>query len=163
MRHRGHGKHHGGRHHGVFPWHYPYPYYYPTYYPYYYEEPVVPQWYGPEGCPTPLSSNCTQLNITPRWAGACFMPRYRYLRNVYGADAEALASAIAREEAPDCPFPAQSGAAAEYVRRIRLAVAVLLNSEGVPVRYPPPSPGPRPAEAAGIQQPWMRALLTGWT
>jgi hypothetical protein len=142
----------------VFPWNYPYPYYYPTYYPYYYEEPVaIPQWYERDGCPPPLSNNCTQLTVTPRWSTTCFLPRYRYLRNVYGADASALASAIAREEAPDCPFPAQSGAAAEYMRRIQLAVAVLLNADGLA-----PAPGSRPAEAATIQQPWMRALLTGW-
>jgi len=91
------------------------------------------------------------------------MPRYRYLRRVYGDDSDALASALSREEAPWCTFPARSGAAAEYERRIQLAVAVLLNTEGVPVSYPGPPLTPRPRHADSIAQPWMRALLTGWT
>lgn len=155
-------KHHRRHRFPVYPW---YPYYYPYYAyagpTYYYY--TQPDWYAPETCPPALSEDCTELTPTARWATSCFLPRYRYLRNVYGTDYERLASAIAREEAPWCPFPARSGAAAEYQRRVELAVAVLLNAEGVPVPYPPAPPTPRPRDADSIQQPWMRALLTGWT
>lgn len=144
----------------VYPW-YPYWYYPYTYVPTYAYS--TPPWYRPESCQAPLSDDCTRLQVTARWATSCFVPRYRYLRNVYGDDAEILSSALAREEAPWCSFPARSGAAAEYERRIQLAVAVLLNAEGIPVRYPPPPPTPRPRDADSIAQPWMRALLTGWT
>jgi hypothetical protein len=162
---RGHRRHHR-RHHGsfypVYPWYpywySPYSYYYPNYGAY-----TQPEWYQPETCAPPISDDCTRLQPTARWATSCFLPRFRYLRNVYGDDYERLASALAREEAPWCSFPARSGAAAEYQRRVQLAVAVLLNAEGTPVRYPRPPLTPRPANADSIQQPWMRALLTGWT
>lgn len=157
--HHGHRRHHHG---GIYPWfpyyYYPYAYYYPNYYAY-----QQPAWYQPQTCPAPLSDDCRELQPTARWATSCFLPRFRYLRNVYGSDYERLASALAREEAPWCAFPARSGAAAEYERRIKLAVAVLLNAEGSPVPYPPPPPTPRPRDADAIRQPWMRALLTGWT
>ena len=156
-------RHHRG--HGAYPiypwypyWYYPYSYYYPSYAGY-----AQPDWYQPETCSPPISDDCSQLQPTARWATSCFLPRFRYLRNVYGDDYERLASALAREEAPWCAFPARSGAAAEYARRIKLAVAVLLNADGIPVRYPPAPPTPRPGDADSIQQPWMRALLTGWT
>ena len=147
---------------GHFPW---YPYYY---HPYTYAQPTSvylvsqPLWYQPETCPSPLADGCTKLQMTARWATSCFMPRFHYLRTIYGDDAVALASAIAREEAPDCPFPPQSGAAAEYERRVKLAVAVLLNAHGVPVPYPAGLRTPRPPGASSVRQPWMRALLTGW-
>lgn len=162
---RGGRRHHRrghGHHYPVYPWYpysyYPYSYYYPTYATY-----QQPEWYQPETCSPPISGDCTRLQPTAMWATSCFLPRFRYLRNVYGDDYERLASALAREEAPWCSFPARSGAAAEYQRRVQLAVAVLLNSEGLPVRYPPPPLTPRPGDADTIQQPWMRALLTGWT
>lgn len=139
----------------VWPW---YPAYY---YPYVYG-PEYPGWYQPQSCPPPLVDGCRRLNITARWASSCFLPRYQYLRAQYGVDWEALASAVAREEAPDCPFPATTGAAAEYARRVRLAVAALLNAEGYTVPYPPPPVTPRPLDANQILQPWMRALMTGW-
>lgn len=138
-------------------WYAPYSYYWPTYYAY-----AQPTWYQPETCPPALSQSCTELTPTARWAASCFLPRFRYARQVYGNDYEAIASSIAREEAPWCPFPARSGAAAEYERRIQLAVAVLLNADGIPVRYPPAPPTPRPPDADSILQPWLRALLTGW-
>jgi len=125
---------------------------------------VQPRWSRPEGCPSPLGNNCTRLAITPRWGATCFMPRYHSARARYGNDYESVASAIAREEAPNCPIPSISGAAAEYLYRIQLAVAVLMNSEGQPVPYPKPPAGlgPRPAEADEINQPYLRALLTGY-
>lgn len=157
-----HGFHGGGYPVSVYPWD---PYYYTpyTYLPVAVPYPVYqPYWYNPEACPRPLSRQCTRLQVTGRWAASCFLPRFRHLRRIYGNDATALASAIAREEAPDCPFPTQTGAASEYERRVALAVAVLLNGEGIPVAYPPPPPTPRPPNADAIRQPWMRALLTGW-
>jgi hypothetical protein len=114
-------------------------------------------------CSPPLLGNCTVLNITAQWAMACFIPRYHALQRVYGTDYERLASAIAREEAPDCPFPPTTGAAYEYQRRIHLAVAILLNMQGQAVPLPDPSVSPRPPTANLIALPWMRALLTGWT
>jgi hypothetical protein len=157
--HRRHRRDHP-RYYPVYPWYpcwyYPYTHCQPRHYP-------QPTWYRPDTCPPPLSDDCTRLQISARWATSCFMPRYRYLRNVYGDDPEVLSSALAREEAPWCSFPARSGASAEYGRRIQLAVAVLLNADGVPVRYPPAPPTPRPRNADSVAQPWMRALLTGWT
>lgn len=158
------GGHHHRRHHDH-PWVRPsvlvWPWYPAYYYPYLYG-PTYPSWYRPEGCPPPLLSGCRTLNITGRWASSCFLPRYQYLRRLYGADWQALASAIAREEAPGCSMPPITGAGVEYLRRVQLAVAVLLNAEGYNVPYPPPPVTPRPPGADQILQPWMRALLTGW-
>lgn len=155
-----HHRHGGGGFYPIYPW-YPY-YYYPAAYDVAYTGAVQPSWYQPESCPSPLSTDCRTLQPTAMWATSCFLPRFQYLRNVYGEDYESLASALAREEAPACPFPARTGAAVEYERRIRLAVAVLLNADGIPVPYPAGPPTPRPPQADSIQQPWMRALLTGW-
>lgn len=115
------------------------------------------------GCSLPISDDCAQLLVTPRWAVACFKPAYHQLRLRHGNNYQAIVDDLMVRELPTCAFDRPStGAERELRRRIALAVAVLLNSEGVPVRYPPEAVFPRPARANRISQPWMRALLTGW-
>lgn len=117
-----------------------------------------------KGCAAPLSSDCTQLQITPRWAIACFKPTYHQLRRQYGDDYQVIIDELLQVEAPQCDDAQQPtrGAEHELRRRIALAIAVLMNREGVPVRYPIAARFPRPANAEAISQPWLRALLTGW-
>lgn len=149
------------------------PWWYPkargSYFPFWsYGVPYYPRlarnWFGDNTpqCADPLQNQCRRLNITPRWAHECFITSYRRMRQLYRGDAELMTSAIARELAPDCPFPTKTGAGAEYERRIKLAVAILLNREGIPTPYPPEPVTPRPPEADTVREPWLRALLTGW-
>lgn len=115
------------------------------------------------GCSMPISGDCTQLNITTQWATACFLPTYRKLRAVHGDDFESIYDDLVQKELPTCSLMGVStGAEYELLRRVALATAVLMNSEGVPVRYPPDPVTPRPARADHITQPWLRAMLTGW-
>lgn len=144
-----------------------YPYYqWP--YTYYYQnaaEPtgMGPQWWQSKNCPGPLSLDCQRLTIGPRWATFCFMPTYQQERLRFGTDVVGLATAVARRGAPWCPIPPQTEAGEEYVRRVAFAVAILSNASGGPqAPYPDPPPGPRPALADTIAQPWVRALMTGW-
>ncbi len=117
----------------------------------------------PQGCPPPLSRDCAMLKVTPRWAIACFKPTYHRLRMRYGSNYEAIVNALLDQTVPDCNLRLpQRGAEHELHRRIALAVAVLMNREGIPVRYPPEARFPKPDVAASISQPWLRALLTGW-
>ena len=115
----------------------------------------------PQGCTPPLTADCAQLQITPRWAIACFKPAYHRLRNYYGNNVEGLIEALMAYES-NCGDAPMRGAQHELHRRIVLAVAVLMNREGVPVTYPPTAQFPRPSQADAITQPWLRALLTGW-
>lgn len=123
---------------------------------------VWPRYVLPTGCPPPLSSDCSTLNITPQWAIACFKPRYHKLRYQYGTNYEAVVDNLLMQEVPHCALQPKRGAEHELRRRVKLAVAVLMNREGIPVRYPRAARFPRPEQAASISQPWLRALLTGW-
>lgn len=115
-------------------------------------------------CPPPLNPGCTQLTITPRWAVVCFKPAYHRMRRRYGHNLEAISNALVAEQAPMCRFGEDaSGIEIEFLRRVKMAVAILLNQEGFVVRYPEAPHYPRPARADRIRQPWLRALLTGWT
>lgn len=115
------------------------------------------------GCEMPLSVDCTQLQISPQWAIACFKPTYHRLRAMHGDDYHAILDDLIWQEIPACTIggPA-TGAEYELYRRLQLAVAALMNTEGIPVRYPPLARFPRPPRAQQISQPWLRALLTGW-
>lgn len=116
-----------------------------------------------KGCKSPLSADCLKLQMSPQWAIACFKPTYHRLRAIHGDNYEAIVDDLITTEAPGCSFGVpQTGAEHEFYRRIYLAVALLMNHEGVPVRYPPDSHSPRPQKADHISQPWLRALLTGW-
>lgn len=107
-----------------------------------------------QGCPSPLSADCTQLQITPRWAVACFKPAYHQLRSYYGNDARTIVEQIVRAAAIHC-IDGQPTRGAEYElhRRVGVAVAILMNIEGVPVRYPSTARFPRPLQADAISQP----------
>jgi hypothetical protein len=114
------------------------------------------------GCQSPLSEDCNHLDISPQWAIACFKPTYHRLRKRYGDDYQAIVDAFLETEMPQCQGRPKRGAEHELQRRIALAVAILMNREGSPVRYPPPARFPRPSKAQVISQPWLRALITGW-
>lgn len=112
--------------------------------------------------PSPLREGL-RLRLRPRWALYGFLPAYRRARAKFGADPDAIVEEILFRTAPNCCVGEPStGAEEELKRRVALAVAALLNSEGVPVEYPPRPPYPRPQLAQQITQPWLRALLTGW-
>jgi len=124
---------------------------------------IWPVFVLPQGCRPPISSDCSQLQITPRWAVACFKPTYHKMRARYGENFPAVLQGVLVQVAPDCnTTEPQRGAEHELQRRVALAIAVLMNREGIPVRYPPEARFPKPAVAASITQPWLRALLTGW-
>lgn len=111
----------------------------------------------------PISNDCTKIQVTAQWATACFLPTYQKLRAVHGDDYEAIYDDLVQKELPTCSLAGVStGAEYELLRRVALATAVLMNSEGVPVRYPPDPVTPRPARAGHISTPWLRAMLTGW-
>jgi hypothetical protein len=123
---------------------------------------VWPNFVLPQACTSPLSRDCSTLQISAQWAIACFKPTYHRLRSMYGFNYEAIVNAIVQQLVPQCSMPPQRGAELELHRRISLAVAALMNREGVPVQYPSTARYPRPQQAATITQPWLRALLTGW-
>jgi hypothetical protein len=104
------------------------------------------------------------LQITPRWAVACFKPTYHQLRRYYGDDAQTIVEKLVEAEVPQCRDGQQPmrGAEHELHRRVALAVAILMSLEGIPVQYPSEARFPRPLQAQAISQPWLRALLTGW-
>lgn len=163
-------RHHGGRHRGrgIFwggggwPWWY-YPYlYYP--YPMYWRQPWQYQrgYPGRADCQPPLLRECSELNITRRWAIVCFMGAYNRMRNHFGDDYQKIVDEIMRSEAKGCAT-AGTQAAVQLRYRISLAVAVLMRSEGVNVPMPQSPPGSRPEGLERTErQPYMRALLTGW-
>jgi hypothetical protein len=114
-------------------------------------------------CSLPLSPDCMRLEVTAEWATHCFYPTYQRLRAVYGDDFYAIYDDLIQKELPTCSLKGvATGAEHELLRRVALATALLMNREGVPVRYPPDAITPRPARADHITQPWLRALLTGW-
>jgi len=123
---------------------------------------VWPNFVLPQTCTSPLSRDCSTLQISPQWAIACFKPTYHRLRATYGQNYEAIVEALLHQLVPQCSSPPQRGAEIELRRRVMLAVAVFMNREGIPVHYPPQARFPRPPSAATITQPWLRALLTGW-
>ena len=119
-----------------------------TWAPYYYQT-----------CERPLSFDCTAFRVTRQWAVACFSATYNRMRYVYGPNLDAISNAIVEAEVPGCGN-SNTSAAQEFRRRIYLATAVLLRSEGVDVPMPPAPPGaPR---GNTWDQPWLRALLSGW-
>lgn len=115
-------------------------------------------------CPRPLSIDCSTITITGRWAAACFLPSYVRQRKIHGPDFEAVVCGITYAEPLPCkPQPiAPTQASIELGNRIRLATAILMRQEGIPVPMPKIPTYPRPHGADRIRQPWMRALLTGW-
>jgi hypothetical protein len=112
-------------------------------------------------CPAPFADG--RLVVTSRWATDCFAPAYEQARSMWGANAAALSTEVLLTLLPDAELGLPAlGAEQELRRRIELAVAVLLGGEGIPVRYPPNPPSPRPPSASQINTPWIRALVTGW-
>lgn len=114
------------------------------------------------GCADVLQNQCTRLNVTPKWVVACFLPAYAEARMKYD-DVDMVVDAI-YSNLSYCLDPATppTPAALELARRIHLAAALLLRSEGIDARMPmipahPPSRSYMPG-----RQPWIRALLTGW-
>jgi hypothetical protein len=115
-----------------------------------------------QGCKSPLSDNCLKVQVTSRWALNCFKPTYHELRRARGDDFEAVVNDLILREIPACTLAGEkTGAEQEIHRRISMAVALLMNSEGIPVPYPASALFPRPARAQQISQPWLRALVTG--
>lgn len=101
--------------------------------------------------------------LTPRWATECFLPNYEIQRGMWGGNAAALSTEILLQIMPDAALGLPlTGPERELRRRIELAVAVLLGAEGIPTRFPPNPPTPRPPQARRIGVPWIRALVTGW-
>lgn len=123
---------------------------------------ALPKFVQRRECIAPISDDCMTLQMSAHWALVCFKPRYRELRRVYYDDIETIVDDLLALEVPQCNVGrANTGAEHELRRRVALAVATLMNSEGIPVRYPPKAVYPRPLRATQIGQPWMRALLTG--
>ncbi len=129
---------------------------------YYPEKSEWPTFVQRKGCQAPISEDCMTLQVSPRWAMACFKPRYYELRLMYRDDLQAIVDDLLALEVPNCNVgKASTGAEHELRRRVTLAVAALMNAEGVPVRYPSKAVFPRPTKALYIKQVWVRALLTG--
>lgn len=122
---------------------------------------VWPNFVLPQTCTSPLSVDCSTLQISPQWAIACFKPMYHRLRAMYG-DYEVIVNELLHRLVPQCSIPPQRGAEIEFQRRVMQATAALMNREGIPIQYPPQARFPRPITASTITQPWLRALLTGW-
>lgn len=110
-------------------------------------------------CPSPLSADRSRLQLSPRWAIACFKPSYHRLRLKHGSDYKSIVDAFLQDNIP-LGRP-RRGAEHEFHRRVALAVAVLMNQEGIPVQYPRLSRFPRSSKDDHISQPWLRSLLTG--
>jgi len=154
----------GGR--GFFPWWNYYPYWYPYYYyPSYLAYPWGYSWQPGlprrSDCASPVTDDCSALRVTRRWAIVCFMPDYNRLREHYGDDLDAIVGALLDVNAKACKT-AQTEAAEEFRQRVRLAVSVLMRSEGVDIPLAPRTTSSRPPNADDFAQPWMRALMTGW-
>lgn len=90
------------------------------------------------------------------------MPRFYELKAVYGPDLHGIVNDLLLQETPHCHLEPLTAAERELRRRVHLAVAILFTQEGYAVQLPPMPPTPRPLRADSIQQPWLRALLTGW-
>lgn len=103
-----------------------------------------------------------RLRVTSAWVVNCFMPAYRRASSTWGSHAPAISSEILSDLVPDMRVTApETGSERELQRRVRTAVAAMLNAQGVPTPYPRDPVTPRPMELpAG--PPWYRALLTGW-
>jgi len=133
------------------------PYYYAGYYPW------GPSRYGMPGrqdCSAPLSKDCLVLFVTKRWAIVCFMWAYNLARERSGDNLGAVTASILHDTGP-CAT-ANTEAASELRRRVRLAASVLMRGEGVEVPLPTPPNATRPPDAERYRQPWLRALMTGW-
>jgi len=133
------------------------PYYYAGYYPW---GPVRYAMPGRQDCQSPLSGDCTVLYITKRWAIVCFMWAYNLARERAANNLGGVTASILRDTGP-CGA-ANTEAASELRRRVRLAAAVLMRGEGVDVPLPQPPNATRPPDADRYRQPWLRALMTGW-
>lgn len=112
-------------------------------------------------CTAPIGNG--RLAIDEAWAYRCFAPAFDQARAQWGNNAVGLSTDVLLAVMPDAALgvPA-SGPEHELRRRIELAVAILLGAEGIPTRFPPNPPTPRPRVASTIATPWVRALVTGW-
>jgi hypothetical protein len=121
---------------------------------------VVPTLVGVEDC-VPIQGG--RLLIDEAWAYRCFAPAFDQARAQWRNNAVGLSTDVLLAVMPDAALgiPA-SGPEYELRRRIDLAVAILLGAEGIPTRFPPNPPTPRPRDASRITIPWVRALVTGW-
>jgi hypothetical protein len=90
-----------------------------------------------------------------------FTRAYRRARQIWGDDAEAVSAEVVAALAPDLPVFPTTGQEHESVRRMELAVAARLNSEGIPAPYPAASLLP-PSGRASSGPPWHRALTEGF-
>jgi len=114
-------------------------------------------------CRVPIDPN-GRLVIRGDWAVSCFWPVYVEARMRWGTAASSMASDVQLMLMPDAATGfSDNGAEVELRRRIELAIATLLNADGIPTPYPEASILPRPAHANRIDVPWIRALMTGWT
>jgi len=122
----------------------------------------------------PLVDLSGHLVLTPAWATACFIPAYHRARATWGRNAKAITTEVLHEVDPASSVGAPLTAAEyELRRRIAMAVAILLNAEGVPTQYPPPAVWPPPGVwPPFVIQPslpslpsagpaWLVALTTG--
>lgn len=115
------------------------------------------------GCPPPISPDLGRLHVSERWATKRMYPAYVDARQLTD-DPVAVVDAIYRAEIPHCVAPGAptTPAALELARRVQLAVAILMRSEGVDVSMPFQPPYPRPNPMPPVQEGWIRGLLTGW-
>lgn len=112
-------------------------------------------------CTSPIEGGV--LVIDGRWAVECFWPAYAEARLQWGGNASSLAQEILLQIDPGASIESVGrGAEDELRRRVELAVAVLLNDDGIPTKYPRRAVTPRPSRADQIRVPWIRALVTGW-
>ena len=115
---------------------------------------------GVDPCVSPITG--ARLDVTAAWAINCFWPAYQSAQIVWGPNAPAVAGEIVMQLLPELAMRPSIAAERELRRRIDLAIAVLLNAEGIPTRFPANPPLPRPPRASQIEVPWIRALVTGW-
>lgn len=112
----------------------------------------------------PVVDPSGHLVVTPAWATACFVPAYHRARAAWGRNTKAITTEVLHEVDPASSAGAPLTAAEhELRRRIAMAVAILLNAEGVPTHYPPPAVWTYPVQSA-FPSPgpaWLVALTTG--
>ncbi len=103
-----------------------------------------------------------ELRVTKSWIEHDFRLALARARMQWGPNASAITDEILAELVPTMRIrEPETGAECELRRRVRLAVAAILNAAGIPTPYPEAAKTPRtPTMPDG--PPWHRALLTGW-
>lgn len=131
--------------------------------------PLYPHKRGQHGRPRQFRLNCQpplyggMLTVTRSWAVGCFLPAYVRAREIVGDDQDEIVDWIVDILLPIHGNMAPTHASVELVRRIQLATAILLRSDGVDAAMPlEPIRGQSQPLPTSWGPPWIRALLSGW-